>query len=215
MFLKASLSQAEIITRTLREHPLDHEPGEHYAYSNFGYCVLGRVIEKITGWPYARYAQTAVLDKCGVTGMRVAGNTLAQRAADEVVYYGHEGSGTNPYGMNVTRMDSHGGWIATPTDMVRFITHVDGFKTTPNILSAESIKTMTTGTTANPHYACGWAVNKVPNWWHTGSLPGTLTIMVRTASGLCWAAFTNTRVGGLNLDEMMWRMVTEVPAWKA
>ncbi len=74
---------------------------------------------------------------------------------------------------------------------------------------------MTTGTTANPNYACGWSVNQIPNWWHGGSLPGTLTIMVRTASGLCWAAFTNTRANGLNLDEIMWKMVKAVPAWKA
>jgi hypothetical protein len=93
--------------------------------------------------------------------------------------------------------------------------HVDGFKTTPNILRAGTLKTMTTATIANPHYACGWSVNSVPNWWHTGSLPGTLTILVRTASGLCWAAFTNTRVEGFDLDKMMWQMVKAVPAWKA
>ncbi len=72
-----------------------------------------------------------------------------------------------------------------------------------------------TATTANPHYACGWCVNSFPNWWHTGSLPGTLTVMVRTASGLCWAALTNTRAEGINLDAMMWKMVNAVPAWKA
>jgi hypothetical protein len=93
--------------------------------------------------------------------------------------------------------------------------HVDGFRTTPNVLSANSIKTMTTGTRVNSDYACGWYVNKIPNWWHEGSLPGTLSNMVRTASGLCWAALTNTRAKGLNLDGMMWEMVEAVPAWKA
>jgi hypothetical protein len=117
--------------------------------------------------------------------------------------------------MNINRMDSHGGWIATPGDLVKFAMRVDGFVTTPNILSAKTLKTMTTATTANPHYACGWCVNSFPNWWHTGSLPGTLTILVRTASGLCWAAFTNTRAEGLDLDTMMWKMVRAVPAWKA
>ena len=29
--------------------------------------------------------------------------------------------------MNVKRMDSHGGWIATASDLVQFATHVDGF----------------------------------------------------------------------------------------
>jgi CubicO group peptidase (beta-lactamase class C family) len=215
MFRDPKLSQRELITWALREQPLKNEPGTHYAYSNFGYCLLGRVIEKITGQPYADYVQQRVLAKCGIRQMQLGGNTLAQRARGEVVYYGPAGSETEPYGMNVTRMDSHGGWIATPSDLVQFALHVDGFKTTASILRAESIKSMTTASFANAGYACGWCVNRVPNWWHTGSLPGTLTILVRTASGLCWAAFTNTRCEGLNLDDMMWRVVQAVPAWHA
>ena len=76
---------------------------------------------------------------------------------------------------------------------------------------------MTTPTAANEHYACGWAVNKAPNWWHNGSLPGTSSILVRTASGLCWAALTNIRSEGIGpaLDEMMWKIAKAVPAWGA
>jgi len=215
MFRKPELNHQTLITWALQKHALNNEPGTHYAYSNFGYCILGRVIEKLTGQTYSDFVQSAVLAKCGVKNMRLAGNTLAQRAPGEVVYYGQEGSGTDPYNMNVSRMDSHGGWIATPTDLVRFATHVDGFDFTPNILGAQTIKAMTTATAANANYACGWCVNRFPNWWHTGSLPGTLSVMVRTASGLCWAALTNTRAEGINLDAMMWKMVNAVPAWKA
>lgn len=216
MFHNPAMNHRELISWTLRHQPLKHEPGTHYAYSNFGYCILGRVIEKVSGQSYAEYVKQAVLAKCGVTGMRLAGNTLAQRASREVVYYGGDGGDeSEPYEMNVTRMDSHGGWIATPADLVRFAMHVDGLKTTPSILAADSIRTMTQASAANDHYACGWCVNPIPNWWHGGSLPGTLTIMVRTASGLCWAAFTNTRVKGLDLDEMMWHVVRCVPAWRA
>jgi CubicO group peptidase (beta-lactamase class C family) len=215
MFSRPEMSHRELITWAVHNLPLQYAPGARYAYSNFGYCVLGRVIEKITGQSYADFVRQTVLAKCGVLDMRLAGNTLAERAPGEVVYYGQAGSGTNPYNMNVTRMDSHGGWIATPSDLVQFAMHVDGFTTTPNILGAGTLKTMTTPSAANPQYACGWCVNKIPNWWHSGSLPGTLTIMVRTASGLCWAAFTNTRAEGFNLDEMVWKMVEAVPAWRA
>ena len=114
--------------------------------------------------------------------------------------------------MNVRRMDSHGGWLATAPDLVRFATHLD-------ILRPQSVAEMTTGTAANPKYACGWAVNNVPNWWHGGSLPGTTSIMVHTGSGFCWAALLNSResrgnTGGA-LDDMMWQMVRKVKSWKA
>ena len=215
MFHEKTMNHRELITWTLRHQPLKNEPGTHYAYSNFGYCILGRVIEKVTGQSYEKHVKQAVLANCGITNMRLAGNTLAQRAPGEVIYYGRGDADTEPYEMNVTRMDSHGGWVATPSDVVRFAMHVDGFKTTPSLLRAETIKTMTTASPANAHYACGWCVNRIPNWWHTGSLPGTLTVMVRTGSGLCWAAFTNTRVEGLDLDELMWKVVQCVPAWHA
>src|SRR5260370_13619996 len=121
--------------------------------------------------------------------MSLAGNTREQRWRDEVKYYGQA---ENPYDMNVTRMDSHGGWIARPAAIVRFMMHVDGFAKPPNILKPQTIQTMTTASAANPGYAKGWSVNKSGNWWHGGSLPRTTTVAVRTHSGFCWAAFTNT-----------------------
>jgi hypothetical protein len=42
-----------------------------------------------------------------VEGMRIAGNTLQQRLDDEVMYYRQEGD-LDPYGINVSRMDSLG-----------------------------------------------------------------------------------------------------------
>ena len=215
MFSNPARDHQELITWTLQNQKLQHEPGSHYAYSNFGYCILGRVLEKLTGRSYAEWVQQAVLAKCGITTMQLAGNTQAQRTQGEVLYYSQDGS--NPYTMNVTRMDSHGGWVATPSDLVRFAMHVDGFNTTPHILSASSIKTMTSASPANSRYACGWNVNNAPNWWHNGSLPGSTAIMVRTASGLCWAALTNTRAAGIDLaiDGMMWKMVKAVPRWRS
>ena len=217
MFRNVAMNHKQLITWAIREVPLTNPPGEHYAYSNFGFCILGRIIEKVTGTPYDRYVRDTVLKQCGITGMRIAGNTLADRTPNEVVYYGM--GGQNPYNMNVRRMDSHGGWLATARDLALFASHVDGHSPNRNILRPESIREMTTATTANAGYAKGWAVNRVPNWWHTGSLPGTTSIMVRTSSGFCWAALANSREASANtgdaLDRMMWDMVRQVKSWKA
>lgn len=216
MFRHKDMAHRELIAWTLRNQPLKEEPGQKYAYSNFGYCILGRVVEKVSGRPYADYVRQAVLEPCGIRDMQLAGNTLAQRAQEEVRYYDRDRN-ENPYNMNVTRMDSHGGWIAAPGDLVRFALRVGGTDTVPNLLRPETIKTMLTTSAANAGYACGWSVNRVPNYWHSGNLPGTTTIMVRTASGLCWAGFANARADGseLALDRMMWQMAGAVPAWRA
>jgi CubicO group peptidase (beta-lactamase class C family) len=206
-----------LISWTIQNLPLTNAPGTHYAYSNFGYCVLGRVIEKLTDRPYATSVQQDVLSRCGITGMRIAGDTLADRAPSEVVYYGQ--GGENPYGMQVARMDAHGGWLASPTDLVRFLVHVDGFPTRTDILQRSTLEVMTTASEANAGYAKGWSVNKANNWWHNGSLPGTSTLMVRTSGGFCWAALTNTRhpnsTMGADLDTLMWNIVRTPSAWPA
>jgi CubicO group peptidase (beta-lactamase class C family) len=209
MFRRISLGHPELIAWTLETRPLDHAPGAHYAYSNFGYCLLGRVIEKVSGKPYETYVREAVLEPCGVKGMQISG---AEPLAREVTY--HTDGKPDTFSMNVRRMDSHGGWVGTPTDMVRFATRVDGFDEPADILKEESVATMTERGGVNERYACGWSVNKRGHYWHGGSLPGLTTILVRTSTGYCWAACANTRSKGcgLALDQLMWKMKEVLPS---
>ena len=216
--------QTKLITETIANVPLTNPPGTHWAYSNFGYCVLGRVIEQVTGQPYSSYVQVNILAPCGISTMQIAANKQSQRAPNEVVYYGQYSE--DPYKINITRMDSHGGWIASSTELVQFLNHVAGAPGIPALLKPATIQTMTTPAPAYPpgpaRYARGWMVrdNGAGNWWHNGSLPGSTTIMVRTSTGMCWAALTNTRTEPSNeidtaIDQMMWNMVRTVPAWGA
>jgi CubicO group peptidase (beta-lactamase class C family) len=68
--------------------PLDFDPGSRHAYSNFGYCLLGRVIERVSGNAYDSYVQQDVLGPLGIHRMRLGKTTPSERAADEVAYYG-------------------------------------------------------------------------------------------------------------------------------
>ena len=212
MFRNPDLDQKELITATLKTRPLDFAPGTHYAYSNFGYCVLGRVIEKISGAKYADYVRDHIWKAVGIEGMLIAGNTAHKRAPEEVHYYDQEGG--DPYGMNVTRLDSAGGWIATPAQILQFAIHVNGFPEDGNLLKPETIAAMTTGTNANPHYAKGWEVNDRGTWWHIGDLPGSSSILVRSPTGCCSAAFMNTRRMKpdlrLRLESMLREMVRTI-----
>lgn len=199
MFKNPQMNHAELIAWALANQKQTHKPGEHFAYSNFGYCVLGRVLEKVLHLPYEKLITQEMLSKCGITSMEIAGNTLAERKPQEVMYLTPKAGAA--YGMKVSRMDSHGGWISTAGDLVRFASQL------PVLLSQDSIRAMTTHGVSES-YARGWNVNKVPNWWHGGSLPGTSTIMVHTANGFCWAGLINGRSEklGLALDKLMWQM---------
>ena len=217
MFTNISMSQAQLISWTLDNRPLDHVPGTNYAYSNFGFCVLGRIIEKVSGQSYEEYVKANVLQPSGITDMQIAGNTLADKKPNEVTYYGQ--GGEDPYIYNIARMDAHGGWLATATDLARFLVHVDGFTTKPDIINSTSIAAMTAGSTANTEYGCGWSVNSAGNWWHLGSLPGTCTDIVRASNGFCWVVLCNTRSSNANfagdLDGLIWHAVNDnTTAWQ-
>ena len=42
----------ETLIRYMKGMPLDFNPGEKFVYSNLGYIILGRVIERVSGIPY-------------------------------------------------------------------------------------------------------------------------------------------------------------------
>ena len=93
---------------------LDGTPGTNFAYSNFGYCVLGRVIEHLTGQRYDDFVRQDVLRHCDVIGMAIGGNTLAERQPMEVRYDAQRGSN------RCMERRAHGfvpaaGWRARPT----------------------------------------------------------------------------------------------------
>lgn len=215
MFSNPRMNHAELVSWAIEHQPPTHPPGEFYEYSNFGYCLLGRILETCTGLPYSESVQRNLLTPCGIVGMRIAGNTLKDRAEPEVTYHGQNGE--DPYSLNVARMDSHGGWIATPTDLVRFVMNLDATLPGQSILSADSVRKMIAGSGVNPGYARGWAVNSKGHCWHNGEIAGTTAILVRTASGLCWSALANTRSPGssLEVDKLCWKIVSKVKAWEA
>lgn len=132
MFANPTMSIDQLISWTVDNRPLASTPGSAFAYSNFGFAVLGRVIERVAGKPYANAVKTLVLDPAGITDMAIAGNTLADRQADEVMYFGQNGQ--NPYGMNLSRTDAAGGWIASAASLAKLLVRVDGFGGKPEIL---------------------------------------------------------------------------------
>ncbi|MGI9445818.1 MAG: serine hydrolase [Rubripirellula sp.] len=235
----------QAVIHAMLTQPLDFVPGERYAYSNFGYCLLGRVIEKLTGQSYESYVKQNVLDPIGATQMRLGATRLEGRAENEVRYY-HPGTGKSvfqsdlkqmvphPYGAwNLEAMDSHGGWLASATDLAKFAAAFDNPANCP-ILSEKSINLMhqrPPGTAGHTHegiekpvyYSFGWSNRVVSdgklNHWHTGSLPGTASILIRRHDGKNFVALMNSRVSpvsehlGRDMDRLLHQMANQVEAW--
>ncbi|GAA2446246.1 hypothetical protein GCM10010191_74030 [Actinomadura vinacea] len=214
---------------------LDHAPGSTFAYSNYGYMLLGLIIEKVSGLPYLDYVQQKILTPLGIKRMRL-GRTLKQNAAPGEVPYAsiytgttvHDGSGTVvpfQYGaFNLENMDSHGGWLGTAVDTVRF---AGLFDAAGPVLNSASISRAfgVPETGLNPDgwwYGCGWQVrpvsNTTANTWHNGSLPGTYTLVVRRSDNVSFAVLFNQRddASGKDytaIDPLINQAANRVTAW--
>jgi CubicO group peptidase (beta-lactamase class C family) len=64
----ATFDETAALARELQAHPhLASDPGTQYGYSNIGYWLLGRLLERVSGEPFAAYVSTHVLRPLGVT----------------------------------------------------------------------------------------------------------------------------------------------------
>ena len=103
------------VVRWMMGKPLQFDPGERETYSNFGYCVLGRVIEKAAGKSYEQYVAEEILRPAGATTVRLSRDRAADRDVREVWYPAADGD------FSTEVMDAHGGLASTAADLCRFM----------------------------------------------------------------------------------------------
>ena len=234
------------VIRYMLGQPLDFDPGARYAYSNFGYCVLGRIIEEVTGMSYERFVREKILAPIRIKRMRLGATLDGKQAAGEVRYYTKEPGLTDslfpdgerrvpwPYGgFNLEAMNAHGGWIASAVDLARFAAALDD-PVHSRLLKPDTFREMYAapappawrkpdGSLADAYYGCGWMVRPHDgvmraNYWHSGSLPGTNTLLVRRWDGLTWAVLFNQRSDDESLpdtaiDPALHRAAAAVKEW--
>ena len=78
------------IVRYMLGRPLDTDPGTYYSYLNFGYCVLGQVIEQVSGETYESFVTANVTGPLGNNRSQF-GSTLTALPG-EVTYYDYPGA---------------------------------------------------------------------------------------------------------------------------
>ncbi len=59
--MRKDLKVEELIA-LFKDQPMDFEPGERWQYNNSGYVLLGAILEKVSGMPYAQFIQERIFD---------------------------------------------------------------------------------------------------------------------------------------------------------
>lgn len=183
---------------------LGFNPGGSTKYSNAGYLILTKVIEKLTGMSYEEYCQKNILYPAGCYDMHLAKNLYEDKYPNEVRYYeqydatpipAYNNSGDTLYrrygGNNIEGLYGAGGWVASASEFVLFAAAIDGDESIPDILTPESIEKMIT--CHEGELPIGWSrAGKGSEWKRTGTLAGSSAILKRQKDGTIWMFVTNT-----------------------
>jgi CubicO group peptidase (beta-lactamase class C family) len=218
------------IRYTLKYRKLDFDPGSKSSYSNFGYVVLGEIIENITGRSYEEYISSEILNPIGIYDMQLGNSFKDNRLANEVKYYSNSNF-TRSYssflsgkivprqygGNNLNVLGAAGAWLASPAELLKLSVHIDGSDRKNDILSDTTIKQMTD--TRDSLHPIGWvSTDNNGTWKRTGTLTGTSALLKRCGNGLTWVILLNTSNDKGhnftdNLDSLMTNVTANINDW--
>jgi CubicO group peptidase (beta-lactamase class C family) len=152
----------------------EFEAGSRWQYSNYGFLLLGVIVEKVSGQNYYDYVRDHIFKPAGM--MATASEPEDQVVADRSVgYMRSDGGGwqrntdTLPY-----RGTSAGGGYSTVEDLLKFATALQ----TNKLLKPQYTEMLTTGKVETPNggkYAYGFqeaTVNGTRCFGHGGGAPG-------------------------------------------
>lgn len=128
------------LIRYMKGVPLDFDPGTEAVYSNFGFDLLGVILERVLEERYEVAVRRTLLTPLGVHRPRIA---LAppRYLPDEARRYAaggeHEFPGGHPF-MNTPA----GGWESSAVDLALLLTGIDGTRTGASWLSLATTQAM-------------------------------------------------------------------------
>jgi CubicO group peptidase (beta-lactamase class C family) len=101
----------------LKDKKLLFEAGQHYAYSNMGYVMLGIIIEKVTQKSYEEAVKQYIINKIDLKETQV----MSDQALKELIVRGHHHGKVLTETENYTHIPGAGSIMASPRDLIRFL----------------------------------------------------------------------------------------------
>ncbi len=154
---------------------LSFRPGTRFAYVNYGYYLLGRVVEVVTGKPFADYYASAIFRPAGMTMTRQLQRSEPDPALAPGYVFVFDSAGSrfevNPL-LQTTPATGAGGLFSTAMDLFRFTESLR----TGKLISRSALATMRAprkewGATDYGFGVDWYRGNNI--WGHTGFIPGT------------------------------------------
>ncbi|KAK3346003.1 beta-lactamase/transpeptidase-like protein [Lasiosphaeria hispida] len=197
------MSIRDVIKTHISVINLKWAPGDGWSYSNFGYLVLGQVIERVTHGSYQDWVVDEILARCSARSLQLGSDTGL--LPDEVSYYPANLVAEDP----ISKYSSFGGWVGTAIDVMRWSVRFDGINFAVDMLDSDTEADMWRPTKWKPDfYTKGWKIDGTGTWQgHDGRLMYTNTMLVqRNDNGYGYVGFMNrgdTVDSGFDIQKVM------------
>jgi CubicO group peptidase (beta-lactamase class C family) len=176
---------------------IDTAPGALWRYSGGGYVAVRKVLEDVSGMPFAEVARQQVLAPSGMANSRFAQPLPAADMALAAMPYGADGQPLKEGPHTYPELAPDGLWT-TASDLARLAIGVQGAF---NGGSSGPLAPATAHEMLQPGLAgwgLGWAVGGAaehPYFWHSGSNAGYKSMLFAYADGEGVAIMTNGDAG--------------------
>jgi D-alanyl-D-alanine carboxypeptidase len=167
---RLSLKEHDDYLKLYGQRPLEFEPGTDERYSNYGFVLLGALIEKVTGQSYYDYVRKKVFEPAGMrsTASQAEIKNVPRRSAGYMKQDGRWVANTDklPY-----RGTSAGGGYSTAADMLRFAQALQSGR----LISKEMLARAVSPQNKTGGYGYGFGlqgVGAMRSFGHGGGAPG-------------------------------------------
>ncbi|MCL1638663.1 serine hydrolase [Elizabethkingia sp. HX WHF] len=191
--LALSTISADSAYNEIKKIPYEFSPGTKSEYSNIGYYLLGKIIEKVSGEEYAVFLKKNIFEKVGMKNTGVSNNDSIIPKKAKVYYHTENKLAHNPYinwGFNI----GHDGVYSTIEDLALWDKVLYG----TSILSKDMKNRMFTSYNEQ-NFGYGFLINPFYNQGHRliahdGGFFGTMTSFNRyTDDGLFITVLSNNQ----------------------
>lgn len=188
-----------------KDMPRDFAPGQAWNYSNSGYFLLGAIIEKVSGQPYADFLAEHLFKPLGMDNTAYEGRERG--TAPKVPGYSADGKGFGPATrISMSQPYAAGALVSTVDDLARWDAAISAGK----LLKAASWQRAFSATTlpnGKPtNYGLGWQIGKLqgaPSIAHGGGINGFATYALRIPGDKVFVAVLTNADSGLAAPEMI------------
>lgn len=177
--------------------PFDNKPGEDFDYNNWGYYLLGQIIEKVSGTPWSNYAEPELLKPLGLDNTLFAHQLRIVPGRAKGYHHQKDSLINVPY-RNILVFSAGGGLSSTIDEIVEWTHLLHNEK----IVSAASLQKMTTPAVLNSGktvgYGYGLYVNELRGHrkiYHGGTFGFGTYVSYYPEEGITIAILSNSTKG--------------------